>query len=281
MSKEVVPNHGQAQRWNDVAGRNWVDLREMIDDLLAPFVAVVTEAIGPIEGGRILDVGCGTGAVSLAAARLAGSGGGCLGVDISAPMIEAARARARTEGIATAEFIRADAQNHPFGAGGFDAIVSRFGVMFFDDPVGAFRNLRASARAGAMLSFVAWRSAAENGFMTTAEQAAAAILTDLPPRDQNAPGQFAFGGSGRVREILEESGWKDLAVRPIDVTCAMPRRDLGTYVTRMGPLGALFPTLSEEVGSALARHVVAAFEPYVHDGVVRFTAACWTVTARA
>ncbi|PWG02240.1 class I SAM-dependent methyltransferase [Sphingosinicella humi] len=279
MSEEFIPNQEQAQRWNEVSGPTWVDLRELLDGLLAPFATLLIEAVAPAEGDRLLDAGCGTGAVTLAAARRAGPGGGCLGVDISAPMIEAAKARARDEGVSAAEFISADAQSHPFGAGKFDAIVSRFGVMFFENPVAAFRNLRTAARAGGRLAFIAWRSADENAFMTTAERAAASLLPELPARDEQAPGQFAFGDGERVRSLLEASGWADVSIRPIDVACAMPRRDFGTYVTRMGPLGAVFPTLPQNVRTEFARRLEAAFQPYVHGKEVRFTAACWEVTA--
>ena len=140
---------------------------------------------------RVLDVGCGTGSTTLAVARLLGAKGRCTGIDISEPMIAAARARAEREGT-PASFIRADAQTHAFEPASFDMIISRFGVMFFDDSVRAFANLRRAARDDAELRFIAWRSAAENPFMTTAERAAAPLLPNLPARRPDAPGQFAF-----------------------------------------------------------------------------------------
>ncbi len=281
MPETRLANRDQESHWNDLAGRTWADLSDMLDRLLEPFEALLMDEIRPVAGARILDVGCGAGAVTLAAAKLAGPGGSCLGIDISEPLIDAARTRARGLDSAAATFVRGDAQTYPFESSSFDAIVSRFGIMFFDDPAAAFRNLRAAARPGAKLACVAWRSAAENAFMTAAEKAAADILSDFPQRDENAPGQFAFARRERVQGILESSNWHAIAIRPIDVACEMPRRDLASYVTRMGPLGAVFHSLDDKAKAEIAPRIEAAFEPFVDEGVVRFTAACWMMTARA
>ena len=281
MPQTRLANRDQESRWNDLTGRAWADLSDMLDRVLEPFEALLIEEIRPVAGARILDVGCGAGAVTLAAAKLAAPGGSCLGIDISEPLVEAARTRADRLGIPAASFVRGDAQTYPFESGSFDAIVSRFGIMFFDDPEAAFRNLRAAARPGAKLACLAWRSAAENVFMTMAERAAADILPDFPQRDEQGPGQFAFARRDYVEGILEASGWEAVEIRPIDVPCEMRRRDLGTYVTRMGPLGAVFHGLDDKAKAEIAPRIEAAFEPFVDDGMVRFTAACWMITARA
>jgi SAM-dependent methyltransferase len=278
MSPINIANPEQSALWNDQAGRSWAELSDMLDRLLAPFVPLLMDEIAPVERRRVLDVGCGAGALTLAAAQ---SGSHCLGVDISAPLIEAARERAVRRGLATADFVQADAQTHAFDPPGFDALISRFGVMFFADPVAAFRNLRSAARPGATLACLAWRSAAENGFMIAAERAAATILPQLPRRDENGPGQFAFADPDRVRSILTNSGWQDVTVRPVEVTCTMPERDLALYARRMGPVGGLLPSLDEALKSEVERRVDAALLPWVEDGTARFTAACWIVTARA
>ena len=149
----------QAAVWNGSAGHAWVDAQELLDHLFQPFEQTLVQAVSAAPGVRVLDVGCGTGSTTLAAARLLGTGGSCTGIDISDPMITAARARAERAN-ATVTFIRADAQSHPFDTAGFDVIISRFGVMFFDDPVRAFANLRRAAAASGSLRFIAWRSAA-------------------------------------------------------------------------------------------------------------------------
>ncbi len=153
--------------------------------------------------------------------------------------------------------------------------------MFFDDPVAAFSNLRAAAAAQAKLACAVWRSADENPFMTTAERTAAAVLPDFPARSESGPGQFAFADAAFVQEILAASGWPESEVRPIDVPCSLPRRDLRVYVTRMGPLGAQFPGLDDPTRAEIAARLETAFEPFVRDDMVHFIAACWMVTALA
>ena len=228
----------------------------------------------------MLDVGCGTGSTTLAVARRLGATGRAIGIDLSGPMTDAARARAEREG-SPASFVCADAATYAFEPAGFDLIMSRFGVMFFDDFVQAFANLRRAARADGELRFIAWRSAAENPFMTTAERAAAPLLPNIPARRPEAPGQFAFADQGRVHGILEDSGWAEIDIRPIDVACALPERQLAQHATRFGPVGLILHEADEPTRLRVIDTVRAAFEPYVHGTEVRFTAACWLVGARA
>jgi SAM-dependent methyltransferase len=215
----------------------------------------------------------------LAAAGRLAPGGGCTGIDVSGSMIAAARARAEGAGART-EFLCGDAQEHPFAPAGFDRILSRFGVMFFDDPVRAFRNLRRAARDGARMRFVAWRSAALNPFMTTAERAAAPLLPGLPARRPDGPGQFAFADGRRVATLLAEAGWSDVDVRPVDVACTLAESDLHAYLTRLGPVGLALQREDERTRARVAAVVRAAFDPYVEGESVRFSAACWQVDAR-
>jgi len=227
----------------------------------------------------VLDVGCGTGGTTLAVARLFGAKGGCVGIDVSEPMIALARARAEREGTPVV-FIRANAQDFVFEPARFDMIISRFGVMFFDDPIRAFANLRRAATDDATIRLVVWRSAAENPFMTAAEQAAAPLLPNLPARRPNAPGQFAFADRGHVHTILDGSGWTHVDVEPIDIDCAFPESHLIAYVTRLGPVGLALQDADDRTRAQVIDAVCAAFEPYVRGAEVRFTAACWMVGAR-
>lgn len=204
---DVIHQTGTAQTalWNGSAGRAWVAAQEVLEQMFEPFEDLLVGMICAGSGYRVLDVGCGTGSTTLAVARRLGVKGHCVGADVSAPMIAAAQARAEREG-STAHFVRADAQTHPFEPASFDRIMSRFGVMFFDNPVLAFANLRRAARDAAELRCIAWRSASDNPFMTTAERAAAPLLPNLPARRPDAPGQFSFADRHRVSSILEGSG---------------------------------------------------------------------------
>lgn len=266
--------------WNGPAGHAWVETRDLLDRMFQPFEDLLVETVFAGSGGGVLDVGCGTGSTTLAVARLLGAKGCCVGIDISDPLIRAARVRAEREGT-PATFIRADAQSHAFAPASFDMIISRFGVMFFGDFVRAFANLRHAAKDNAELRFVAWRSAAENPFMTRAERTAAPLLPNMPARRLDRPGQFAFADQRQVYRILEESGWTAIDIRPIDVTCTLPAKDLVRYLTRLGPLGVFLHQTDERTRAEVIETVRASFDPYVHGAEVRFTAACWMVGAQA
>jgi SAM-dependent methyltransferase len=271
-------NDEQTALWNGPAGQAWVEAQVLLDQVLKPFENLLVRTLTAEPASSVLDVGCGTGTTTLAIARQGGATRRCTGVDISEPMITTAQARAEREG-SSARFIRADAQVHPFNHAAFDTIVSRFGVMFFDDPVRAFTNLRRAATADARLCIVAWRSAAENPFMTTAERAAGPLLPDLPPRKPNGPGQFAFANGEYVHSILDGSGWTGVDVQPLDVTCTLPESELLRYVTRLGPVGMALQTADDETRARVGDALRAAFNPYVHGAEVRFAAACWWVSA--
>jgi SAM-dependent methyltransferase len=270
----------QAKRWNGFAGRAWVDAQEALDAMFEPLQEQLVEAVSTAASTRVLDVGCGTGSTTIAVARLLGPMGRPVGIDISDPMIAAARARAERERGA-ADFICADAQVHVFEPASFDLIISRFGVMFFGDAVQAFTNLRRAATGDAGLRLIAWRSASENPFMTTAERAARPLLPDLPVRKAGAPGQFAFSNARRVHSILERSSWTDIDIRPIDVVCTLAEKELTRYLARLGPVGLHLERADERMRARVVETVRTAFDEYVTGTRVRFTAACWMITARA
>lgn len=270
----------QWRLWNGPSGHAWVESQELLDQLFTPFEDLLVSAVAASGASRVVDVGCGTGATTLAVARRLGSRGRCTGIDISEPMLAVARTRAEFEGIRAA-FIQADAQSYPFETASVDLIVSRFGVMFFDDPIEAFANLRRATAGTGGLRFIAWRGAADNPFMTTAERAAAPLLPDLPPRRPDGPGQFAFANAGRVNRILGDSGWTAIDIQPIDVDCTMPAQALVHYLTRLGPVGSLLQAADDATRARVLDAVRPAFDPYVHGDEVRFTAACWSVGARA
>ncbi|AOI88673.1 class I SAM-dependent methyltransferase [Burkholderia pseudomultivorans] len=278
--EQEQPNEEQSALWNGPSGRAWVDIQAPIDRMFEPFGTLLADAAAASCARSVLDVGCGTGAVTLAIAQRLGADAQCTGVDISARMIDAARVRAERSGLPV-RFVRADAQTHAFAPASVELIVSRFGVMFFDDPVRAFANLRRAARTDAELRFVAWRTALDNPFMTTAERAAAPLLPNLPPRRAGAPGQFAFGDRQRIASVLSDSGWADIAIEPVDIACALPEPALNDYIARLGPVGLALQQVDDTTRRRVVETVRTAFEPYVQGADVRFDAACWLVTARA
>lgn len=280
MHTDRKTDDGQAALWSGAAGHAWVEAQELLDRMFMPFEDLLVESVVAEPATRVLDVGCGTGSTTLAVARSSAAKSRATGIDISEPMIVAARDRAHRER-SPATFIRDDAQTHAFEPASFNAIISRFGVMFFEDSVRAFVNLRHAARDGAHLRFIAWRGAAENPFMTTAERAAAPLLTNIPPRRPDAPGQFALADRSRVHGILKESGWGEVDIQPIDIVCTFPESELVRYLTRFGPLGRILDQTEEKIRNQVIKTVRPAFDPYVHGSEVRFGAACWSVAARA
>jgi SAM-dependent methyltransferase len=288
MDSVDAPNQAMRALWNGTAGRGWVEAQ---DALRAKFAAVTERLLAGIpagDGGRLLDVGCGSGATTLAMARRLGPGADCLGVDVSEPLLEVARAHAAEAGLPV-RFLQADAQVHEFEPAGFDWLVSQFGVMFFDDPVRAFENLRRAARPGAALRLAAWRTPAENGFMTLAERTATPLLPALqgqPARPTGAPGQYAFADPDLVRRILASAGWTGIDVRPADVACAFPASELERYLSWIGAVGRLLQEVDGPSRRRVLDALLAAHAAYVHgaggsDATVRFTAACWVIVARA
>ena len=272
-------NAEQSKLWNGTAGAAWVEGQELLDGMFEPFARLLVQEAQGVAARQVLDVGCGAGATTLAIARTLAPGGECTGIDISEPLVTVARTRAAREGLA-AEFLCADAQTAPLPAGHFDLLVSRFGVMFFDDPVRAFANLRQAAAPGARLRFIAFRGAAENSFMTAAERAAAPFAPDLPPRKPGAPGQFALADRALAEALLRDSGWAEAQLRPLDVECRFPAAALEHYMTRLGPVGLYLSQADPATRARLLEAVRNGFAPYLHGDEVRFDAACWLLCAQ-
>lgn len=281
MSENIDANREQAARWNESSGPIWVEMQEVLDRTYAAFEKRLVEDGFPGERGRVLDIGCGAGATTIAMARRLGPQGLCLGVDISVPLIAAAKERAAREQLASARFLEADAQTYPLEPHSFDAIISRFGVMFFDDPVAAFANIRRAARPHATLTFVAWLSPADNEFICSLPRAVERLLPPMPAMEPDAPGQFAFANAHRVRTILQSSGWNDVRIEPMDVLTTVAEKDLLAYVTKLGPIGLALKRADESTRASVVAALHVAIMPHVENGFVRFTSACWLVRAYA
>jgi len=264
----------------DRAGKVWVEQQAMLDRMYAPIAQAVVEAADLRAGEAVLDVGCGSGATTFAAAWRVGPQGRAVGVDISPALLELARRRAGEDGLEGVAFLQADAQAHVF-APEFDAIVSRFGVMFFPDPVAAFANLRTALKPGGRLVFACWRGPEDNAISTVPLEAAAPFLPTVPKFEKDAPGRFGFADPDRVRTILEESGWRDVAIAPLDDPTPVSAEELLTMSLRVGPLNPILAGQGEAVRETVRAAVTAALEPYVKDGVAEMNSACWLVTARA
>lgn len=272
-------NAAQVAYWNDAAGRTWADLQDRIDRQIRPLGLAAIDLMAPAPGEALLDVGCGCGDTSLELARRVGAEGEVLGIDISAPMLDVARHRAKEDGARGLEFREADAQTASL-PGGRDAVFSRFGVMFFADPVAAFRNLRQALRPGGRLAFVCWRPLAENLWMRLPAETAASLVPPAPPPEPGVPGPFAFADPDRVRRILAEAGFTAVEITPHDE--AIGGLDLEGTVEmsfRVGPLGAILRE-RPDLAPVLRDRVREAVSPWLRGEAVYMPSATWMVSAR-
>lgn len=273
-------NQKQAELWNGEGGRAWVEGRALLDHIYQPVTNAILAECSPMPGNRILDVGCGAGALTFAFARHLVAGPACVGIDISRTMIEAARARNQQER-ANASFIEGDAQAYPFEEASFDLLVSRFGVMFFDDPVLAFKNMRRAAKPDAKACFAVWRAPQDNPFMREAELAAAPFLPRAAAPDPDAPGRFALSDRGRVDGILSNSGWGRVNIAHADIPCSFLVSDLDYMFTSFGAIGSAFRQLDKTSQTQLVETVRPVFSRHIVGDEVHFTAGCWIVQAHA
>jgi len=275
----VSPNAAQSEYWNAAAGETWAKLQELLDRQIEPLGLAAIDVLQPGEGEHIIDIGCGCGQSSLALAACVAPTGSVLGIDLSKPMLEVARHRPRPAANLRVDFRQLDAQTGDIGRGIFDAAFSRFGVMFFSDPVAAFRNIRASLKRGGRLVFVCWRPLAENPWMLAPLQAALPFIPPVAPPDPTAPGPFAFADAGRVRSILSDAGFALVTTEPFDARIGGGDLEQSLKLAlRLGPLGAALrehPELSRKVASA----VRAVLSKYLTPGGVLMPSAVWIVRA--
>jgi SAM-dependent methyltransferase len=277
-----VANRDQAEHWNSSEqAAHWVSHQEQYDRMLAPFTDMILGAAALSAGDNVLDVGCGCGSTTLAAAEVAAPGA-AVGVDLSAPMLARARDSAPHSGLVNASFEQGDAQDHRFGQV-FDVVISRFGVMFFADPVAAFTNLRAATRPRGRMAFVCWQPLIANEWLMIAGAAFAERVRLPDPPEPDAPGMFSLAEPSRIQGILGDAGWSQVTLTsretPIllggsvdDAVAFLRNGSLGRRVLD-GADAATQTRAIESLRRALARRA--------RPGGVRLGAAAWLVQARS
>jgi SAM-dependent methyltransferase len=274
------PNADQITYWNEQGGPRWVRLQADLDRQLASFGEIVMDRLALGDGERVLDIGCGCGETSFELVRRVGDAGSVLGVDISTVMLARARERAETGNVA---FLVADAQTHAFAPASFDAIFSRFGVMFFEDPRAAFRNVAQALAPGGRLGFHCWKSLPENPWMTVPLFAALQHVPPPTPPPPDAPGPFAFADADRVRGILADAGLAEITFEsrsdPMGVG-AGSLDDAVEFALQMGPASIAIRDVTPETLAKVRASVRAALAPYTTSDGVRLATASWVVTAR-
>jgi len=278
-----MANEEMRRYWNDVAGKEWLALEADFERTLGPAGDELVRRAAAMPGEHVLDVGCGFGITTLALARAVGAGGRVMGVDISAPLLSRAVQRARGAGLDNIIFREGDAQDMALPARHFDLIVSRFGVMFFDDPITAFKNLCRSAKPGGRLRFACWQSTERNAWYTMAARTLAPYL-ELPAPLPDAPGPFAFGDRAWVSNLLGAAGFVDTVIDGFEMTMVQGgSRGVDGAIEQMvrGPVAAAVAAAPETVRQTALDALRAALALHVEEGEVRFPAAAWMVSARA
>jgi ubiquinone/menaquinone biosynthesis C-methylase UbiE len=276
-------NADQIAYWNGPGGQHWVDRQRIQDIVLAPISEILIERANGKAGERIVDVGCGCGATSVALAQKVGPTGHVLGIDISAAML--ARAQQIAPAGLSARFVLADATVYPFEPASFDLLVSRFGVMFFAEPALSFTNLHRALRPSGRLAFACWREPRENPFFMVPLQAVYKHAPKLPQLGPEDPGPFSFASAQRVHRILSEAGFQDVAMEPCNLSLDIAvGRGLETAVQstlEIGPAARALADQSPAVISAATDSIREALEPFVRDQAVLLPASIWIVTAKA
>jgi SAM-dependent methyltransferase len=242
---------------------------------MAGILRLLVDGAAPRPGDRVADIGCGTGASTLAAAAMV-QPGPVLGVDISEPLLDRARARAEAAGLQNVDFLLTDAQTHRFQPAAFDVLISRFGMMFFEDPVAAFRNLGKALRPGGRMVFVAWAETAKNPWFQIPQEAAIERLGAPPPVNPHAPGPLAFADASRVLELLRAAGLSQVRAETLD-TVLTPPGDVAAaagVASRVGPAARVMKARSgsEEDAKAIEAQIAEGLHPYEQDGSVRVPA---------
>lgn len=268
-------NKQQSEYWNGAGGQTWVGAQVHLDEILNPISQVALSQAAGMPGEQTLDVGCGCGTTSLA---LAAQGAQVLGVDISAPMLVHAKNRLR--GVERVSYLHADASAAVFEPI-YDLVFSRFGVMFFDNPVGAFSNLHGALKPGGRLVFVCWQSSAANPWIAVGAQAIESFFPANDPPDPRMPGPFAFADPEYLQDVLVRSGYQQIHLRPLlmDLTVGSDLDSAMKFQTEVGPVSRVMTDLKGGVRDRAVNAVRDALTPYITPLGVRMSSSTWIVTA--
>jgi ubiquinone/menaquinone biosynthesis C-methylase UbiE len=275
------PNADQIAYWNGGGGLRWLDRQQQQDTMLAPIADILLDRAAPRVGEIVLDIGCGCGATSIALAQRVAPTGHVLGVDVSAPMLERAHQRRPPE--LPIEFVLGDATTYAFEPGRADLLCSRFGVMFFADPVRSFAHMRSGLRPGARLAFACWREPRENPWLLVPLQEAYRHVPRLPQLGPEDPGPFAFAEQRRVRAILEQAGFSAIRLEPVDLSLDLAN-GLGLAAAvqtavGIGPASRALDGQPPELRAAAAESIRAALARHQVGDAVPLAGALWIVSA--
>jgi SAM-dependent methyltransferase len=277
-----VPNEEQRRRWDEEEGQHWVAEAEHFDKMLGPYGDRVIGGLSPEPAEKIIDVGCGNGALSLDVAARVGPQGHVLGLDLSGPMLSLARSRAGERGLGNVNFKQSDVQVHDFGEPKYDGVMSRFGVMFFDEPVVAFTNLRGALRPGGRIAFVCWQDPLQNDWLMVP---AGKMLEFVPMPDMPAPGTpgpFALADADRTRSILSDAGFAGVELEPVETQqwLGADTASAVNFLSRTEIAKSFLGEADDDTKAKVWAAVEAKLAEHTDDDGVHLTGRAWLVTAK-
>jgi SAM-dependent methyltransferase len=281
-----MANEQQTEFWSGSGGEYWVVNQQQMDTMLQP---LGEQALARLDLGNVrhlLDIGCGTGSTTLDIAARLSDGARVTGADLSVPMTDYARSRLAPAGLTNADFMTCDLQIDQLEADVFDAAYSRFGVMFFDQPVTGFSNIRTAMKSGAPLGFVCWQPPSENLWHSLAVATAKQFIEMPAPPERRAPGPFAFAETDYVTGILTDAGFGDIVIEPhtqtVELFSGQDVRSAAENFARINPIISAFVTeAGEDKAEPLIDGLAQALAPYHKDGALHFPSATWLVSALA
>jgi SAM-dependent methyltransferase len=283
MTEEIDANAAMRRYWNTVAGPRWVASPGFRERRNEESLALLLARLGLVGGESVLEIGCGTGALTVPVAEAIGEGGRLVAVDIAEPMLGAARQRVAERGLRNVTLLHGDAQVFALEPAAFDLATSRMGVMFFADPAAAFRNIGGALKPGGRLVFACWAPLGENRHWLISYDIALRHLGPPASPPAHEPGPLAFGNPDYIREVLAAAGFAEITVERAHPTiiCGNPEEE-ARQALLMGPTARLIEEKNpaEEIRQRIAREIEAAFAAEARSGPLRLPATIFLVAAR-
>jgi SAM-dependent methyltransferase len=280
----IIANVDQAAFWAELAP-TWLELEDRLELVAGPPGQLAMDRLNLVVGQRVIDLGCGSGRTTLELAARVEAAGEVVGVDIADEMLARGRERAARLEASNVAFLHADVQAHDLGRACFDAAYSRFGVMFFADPVAAFANVYKALRPGGRLCFVCWQSVFDNEWMLVPGAAVASVTGSLPPMPSaDEPGPFSLADPQRIRSVLRAAGFDQLEITPHNDWVVIPEQripEVALTSTRVGAVRAALRDADEATRKRALAAIEDALRARAQDGVVRASRGVLLVVSEA
>ncbi|HUH02551.1 MAG TPA: class I SAM-dependent methyltransferase [Kofleriaceae bacterium] len=273
----------QAEYWDGEAGQKWADEHQRLDSLLRPLGLAAIDQLAPAPGEAVIDLGCGFGATALELGRRVTATGRVLGIDLSGPQLAVARESARAAQLDHVCFEHADVSTYDFAGSRHHAAFSRFGVMFFADPVAAFSTVRGALEPGGRLAFVCWQGIQHNEWVSVPLAATLPYLPPPTPPAPGAPGPFSLADPERIRDLLGRAGFREISVEAHAQTIRMgaDAADAADWMTRMGPTARLLADVDDDTRRTVRAAIAAVLSDRQNDNGIVLDASTWIVRALA